>query len=180
MRALVVFESIFGNTRAVALAIADGIATVTDVTAVEVSDAPTVLPADIGLLVVGGPTHLHGLTSATSRETGAARAGVRLVSRGSGIREWLDALLPGPAAIVATSFDTRIRGPEIFTGSAAKGATRRLKALGFRLIGPTSFFVGGAADQPFDRVSSDELDRARDWGMALGAAVAEPQVVPSR
>ncbi|HXI44904.1 MAG TPA: hypothetical protein VNH13_01250, partial [Candidatus Acidoferrales bacterium] len=96
MRALVVYESIFGNTRSVALAIADGLGKVLDVEAVEVSEAPPALPSDLDILVIGGPTHAHGLTSPKSRASGAERAGVRLVSRGTGIREWLDRLVPGP------------------------------------------------------------------------------------
>jgi len=74
MRALVVYESIFGNTRSVALAIADGLGKVLDVEAVEVSEAPPALPSDLDILVIGGPTHAHGLTSPKSRASGAERA----------------------------------------------------------------------------------------------------------
>jgi hypothetical protein len=180
MRALLVYESMFGNTRAIALAIAEGIRSLIDVDTVEVGDAPAAVAADVDLLVVGGPTHARGLTSARTRESGAARAGARLVSRGPGIREWLDAVLPERTGILATAFDTRIKGPEIFTGSAAKGAARRLKALRFRVVAPTSFFVGGSADEPFERISDAELERARAWGRTLGEAVAAGQLVASR
>lgn len=171
MRALIVFESMFGNTKAVALAIAEGIRPAMEVDAVEVSDAPKVLPSDLDLLVVGGPTHAHGLTSSRTRATAAERAGTRLVSRGAGVREWLESLAPGPTALDAAAFDTRVKGPEILLGSAAKGVAKRLKALGYRVSPPASFLVSGPSDEPFDQLSAGELDRAREWGAALGAKV---------
>ena len=59
--ALVVVESSFGNTRAVAEAIRDGIATHTPAGLVEVGDAPSRLPEAVDLLVVGGPTQAFGM-----------------------------------------------------------------------------------------------------------------------
>jgi hypothetical protein len=179
MRALVVYESMFGNTKNLALAIADGVREAMEVDAVEVADAPSVLPSNIDLLVVGGPTHAHGLTSSNSRASAAGRAGDRLVSRGAGIREWLAALTPGSTAI-ATAFDTRIKGPEILTGSAAKGAAKRLKGLRFRVMPPASFVIEGPSGEPFDRLPAAELERARSWGASLGAAVAGEPVSATR
>jgi len=180
MRALVVYESMFGNTKAVALAIADGIRRSMEVDAYEVSEAPATLPSDIALLVVGGPTHAHGLTSAKTRADAADRAGIRLVSRGAGIREWLEALLPGPTDVAAAAFDTRIKGPELLWGSAAKGASKRLTTLQFRVLTPTSFLIGGPGGEPFDRLSEDESRRARDWGDTLATAVGGSAVGTAR
>jgi flavodoxin len=92
MRALVVYESMFGNTRDIAVAIAAGIAAGMPVETIEVAAAPTSIPDDVDLLVVGGPTHAHGMTKPESRADSARRAGDRLVSRGDGIREWLQAV----------------------------------------------------------------------------------------
>ena len=178
MRALVVYESMFGNTRAVALAIADGIRPVMDVEVVEVSSAPRTLPADIAMVVVGGPTHAHGLTSVKSRADAAQRAGDRFESSRSGIGDWLAGLLPG-AATVAATFDTRIKGPGILWGSAAKGAAKLLRAAGFRLVAnPESFIVDGPTGPVFDRLMPGEIDRAKAWGVSLATRVAEP--VPAR
>ena len=58
--ALVVFESMFGNTEAVANAIADGLKEQGAVRVVEVGEAPDGLPSGVDLLVVGGPTHARG------------------------------------------------------------------------------------------------------------------------
>ncbi len=133
MRALVVFESMFGNTEVIARAIAEGLAANASVEVVEVGAAPASLPADLDLLVVGGPTHAHGMSKPESRADSARRAGDRLVSRGSGIREWLESLQGGSATVAAAAFDTRIKGPGILWGSAAKSADKLLRGLGLRV-----------------------------------------------
>ena len=180
MRAVMVYESMFGNTKAVALAIAEGIRGVGEVDVYEVGEAPTTLPVGVDLLIVGGPTHGHGMTNHGSRDSAANRAGIRLVSRGSGLHEWLDLLQPGSLEAVAAAFDTRIKGPELIWGSAAKGATKLLRNDGLRVLTPSSFIVGGPAGDPFDRVSADEIGRARAWGRTLAIAVAREPVTAGR
>ena len=64
MRALVVYESMFGNTRDVASAVADGLRTVGDVETVEVGVAPSRPPADVD----------HG-DRADAHDRGASQAG---------------------------------------------------------------------------------------------------------
>ena len=183
MRVLVVYESMFGNTQAVALAVADGIRSAAGPAAVEfveVGAAPTALPPEVALLVVGGPTHGHGMTNRNTRADAARRAGERLISKGDGIREWLDALAPTSNPTVAAAFDTRIRGPELLWGSAAKGAARRLASLGFRLATPPqSFLVEGPTGPVFDRLAAGELEKARSWGARLGASVTVEPAAPA-
>jgi hypothetical protein len=175
MRALVVYESMFGNTREIAGAVADGLRARLAVDLVEVGAAPAVLPDDVALLVVGGPTHAHGMSKPESRADSAKRAGDRLVSRGIGVREWLESLHGGSSRVAAAAFDTRIKGPELLWGSASKGAAKRLKALGFRVIaGPESFLVEGPTGPVFDRLVDGEVERARRWGERLGAGFAVP------
>jgi hypothetical protein len=180
VRALLVYESIFGNTRDVALAVAEGLKTRLPVEMVEVGTAPSVLQPDVALLVVGGPTHAHGMTTAKSRADSVDRAGDRMVSRGNGLREWLETLQPTPSPLPAAVFDTRIKGPGLLWGSAAKPAGKRLRELGFRLVEePQDFLVGGPTGPVFDRLVEGELDRARAWGMRLAASVAAPAPVVS-
>jgi hypothetical protein len=124
----------FGNTRAVAAAIADGIAAHLPVEALEVGAAPATLPDDVVLLVVGGPTHAHGMTTPRTRTDAGERAGERLVSRGQGMREWLETLRPGARPATAAAFDTRTSDPS-FWGSAAKGAANQLRARGSATCG---------------------------------------------
>ena len=175
MRALVVYESMFGNTRDIALAVAEGIASRMPVEAVEVGEAPRVLAPDVALLVVGSPTHRHGMTTPESRADAAARADGRLVSRGIGLHEWLDTLPPMAAPFDAAAFDTRIKGPGLLWGSAAKIVAKGLRELGFRLVeGPESFLVGGPTGPLVDRVVEGEFERARAWGARLAAAIPTP------
>ncbi|HEU4918695.1 MAG TPA: flavodoxin domain-containing protein [Candidatus Limnocylindrales bacterium] len=180
MRALVIYESMFGNTRAVALAIAEGIAERVPVDALEVGDAPPAPAPDVDLLVVGGPTHGHGMSTDSSRADAARRAGSRLVSRGPGMREWIESLPPAAKPVTAAAFDTRIKGPEFLWGSAAKGATKLLTTAGFSVLPPKSFLVGGPMGDLFDRLDGEELDKARAWGRELAAAVAAAPVGATR
>jgi hypothetical protein len=168
MRSLIVFESMFGNSELVALAIADGIASrgqlETDV--VEVSAAPGLLTADIELLVVGGPTHAFSMTRPATRQDAAKAAPDGLVSRGRGIREWLDDLQVNPDVMAAT-FDTRI-GRGRVPGSAARSARRRLARKGFNVtLGTRSFFVAGTAGP----LGEGEQARAHQWGEHLAASL---------
>ena len=75
MRTVIVYESVFSNTRQIAEAIAAGAragqpdAEVLCVPVAEVS-ADLVQAAD--LLIAGGPTPMHGMSSGTTRRRGAA------------------------------------------------------------------------------------------------------------
>jgi hypothetical protein len=179
MRALVVYESMFGNTEAIARAIADGLAGAAAVEVTEVGVAPTTLPAGIDLLVVGGPTHAHGMSKPESRADSARRAGDRLVSRGIGIREWLAVLRGGSSTVAAAAFDTRIKGPGLLWGSAARGADKLLRGHGVRVVvGPESFLVEGPTGPLFDRLVEGEIDRARAWGAGLATRPAMPADAP--
>ena len=58
MKALVVYESMFGNTEQIARAVAAGLEESVDVVQVaEVTDAPTEPDPEVALIVAGGPTH---------------------------------------------------------------------------------------------------------------------------
>ena len=63
MRALVVYESMYGNTHVAAMNIAAGLSARHDVTLVPVTRATPELFAAADLLVVGGPTHLHRMST---------------------------------------------------------------------------------------------------------------------
>jgi hypothetical protein len=172
MRALVVFESILGNTEAIARAIAEGLGTAGEVEVMEVGAAPTTLPAGVDLLVIGGPTHAHGMTNPDSRRSAARKAERPVISTGIGIREWLAAVGAAPAGVSAAAFDTRIKGPGLLWGSAAKAAAGRLKEQGFRAtVPPESFLINGPTGPVHDVLLAGEADRARRWGAALVAKV---------
>jgi hypothetical protein len=157
--ALVVVESVFGNSRAVADAVAAGLAQVVPTVVVDVDDAPTGVTAD--LLVVGGPTHAFGMSRPSTREAARSSRGPGPGLR-TGIREWTSGLGRQDGLAVAT-FDTRIRKRGV-PGSAARSALHRLRRLGLRpLDGPQSFWVAGTEGP----LLPGEVERARQWGRQL-------------
>lgn len=160
MHAVVVFESIWGNTEQLAREVAAGIGGErTEV--LDAASAPVGLDADVDLLVVGGPTHAFSMSTESTRESARQQGAVHIPVRG--IREWIEAhSSPGRDVLVAT-FDTRVVSPRL-PGSAAKKAMKRLVALGFRpLAKPETFGVHGYSGP----VADGELERARRWGTEL-------------
>ena len=67
MKALVVYESMFGNTEQIARAVAAGISETVDVQLSEVADAPTDPGPDVALIVAGGPTHAFSMSRENTR-----------------------------------------------------------------------------------------------------------------
>jgi flavodoxin len=143
MNALVLYESKYGNTEkvaeAIALALQESMAT--RLAAVgEIDDCATALQG-VSLLVVGGPTHRHGV-SAILRETLACLGTHAL----DGVR-------------VAT-FDTRLHGPRIVTGSAAVRLARVLRRHGAWVVVPPASFLVEGGEGPLD---TGEVEHARSF-----------------
>ena len=162
MKALVVYESMYGNTAAVGDAIASSLrARGLDVEVAPVTKVDPGAMDDVDLLVVGGPTHVHGMSRSSTRKT-AAEDEKNTFSEPTlepGLREWLKQLPTGTSRLAA-AFDTRIDKPVIFTGTAAKGIGRRLEDHGFRLIvKPECFLVSTQ-----NRLLEGELEHAATWG----------------
>lgn len=170
MRAVIVYESMFGNTHQIADAIGAGLRPGLDVQVVPVSHADQALLEGADLVVVGGPTHVHGMSRASTRK-GAAdmandpQAGVTLEPEAlaPGLRDWLSSL--GEQHAKAAAFDTRMPGPVVLTGRASKGVSRALRQHGFDVVAePESFVVGKD-----NHLRGDEQQRAQAWGTALAA-----------
>jgi flavodoxin-like protein len=171
MRAVVVYESMYGNTHLVADAIGAGLGPVFDVSVVPVSQVSPAVLADADLVVVGGPTHAHGMSRAATRKA-AVEAASKPVSPlklepdalGPGLRDWFGTL--GHYPVKAAAFDTRMHGPAALTGRASKGVARLLREHGFDVVAePESFLV---AKQ--DQLDPGETTRARDWGTNLASS----------
>jgi Flavodoxin len=182
MRAVVVYESMYGNTRAVAEAIGDGLRTeAVDVTVVPVSAADGALANGADLLVVGGPTHAHGMTRASTRKAAvdaATKAESRLAvdpaAHGPGVREWLGSL--SKLDVRAAAFDTRIHAPALLTGRASKGIARTLRRRGCRLVAsPQSYLVTKDS-----RLEPDERGCAWRWGASLGVQLSASEAEAGR
>lgn len=167
MRAVVVYESMFGNTQRIAEAVADGLATCMEVDLTEVGAATEVVPDDVDLLVVGGPTHAFGLSRPATRSDAADRTGRGVVSAVIGLREWLDGLRSSSSRTAAATFDTRVDKPRM-PGSAARAAHKRLRRLGFRVVAPAQSFYVTDMTGP---LVAGEQDRARQWAERLGTGL---------
>ncbi|GAA3560275.1 flavodoxin family protein [Nonomuraea rosea] len=164
MNALVVYESMFGNTKQVAEAVAKGLATRIPAEVVEVGAAPAEIGPEIGLLVVGGPTHAFSMSRASTRQSAAQQATGPLVSLGDGVREWLATLSTSTSGLRAASFDTRVpKAP----GSAARAVAKRLRRRGIRPMSPAQSFYVTATLGP---LVEGELERAEEWGESLVAS----------
>jgi hypothetical protein len=174
MRAVVVYESMYGNTHRVANHIADGLRSRYLVDVVSVGDATAALLTGCDLVVCGGPTHVHGMSSERTRAAAVDAAekpssGLSLdpEAGGPGLRDWFQEVPDGGGAIAA-AFDTRLDAPAPLTGRAARGIARRLRDHGFRLVvGPESFLV-----DKHNHLLAGEDERATAWGAALAGAAA--------
>lgn len=170
MRALVIYESVFGNGRALAEEVAAGLSTtasgeivVVDVTSVE--HAPVVIDRGIELVVVGAPNHAFGLPTARSRQDARSRAPHAMVST-RGVREWLEQVTPQGAATRAAVWDTRMAHPGFLqTVDHASSTIRRgLRRARFRMLTQPEHFLVEDMEGP---LADGELQRARAWGADL-------------
>ena len=176
MEALVIYESMYGNTRRVAEAIADGLGGAVAASVFPVGDVEEGRIIGCDLVVVGGPTHVHGMSRPSTRRRAAdvgSATGVLDVSTqiNVGVREWLaatHAAVPGQNAV---AFDTRNHGLEIITGSAARGISEGLRKAGFQLLADGESFEVG----PGPAVDQEEIDRASRWGAELAQLLVEQQ-----
>lgn len=171
MRAVVVYESMYGNTYPIADAIGDGIRESFPTEVISVHDANRAALDGVDLVVVGGPTHTHGMSHDSTRVAAAAKASepdseLRLDpgAEGGGVREWLESL--GPMTGRAAAFDTRVDMSSLVTGRASKGIAKQLRRLGLDVVAdPKSFLVTKET-----RLEPDQQRLAREWGQMLGAA----------
>ena len=169
MRAVVVYESMYGNTHLVADAIGAGLGGGPDVVVSSVDDVDVSLVEQADLLVVGGPTHAHGMSHDATRKAAAAEdddLSLDPDAEGPGLREWFGTL--PELHVQMAAFDTRLDAPPILTGRASKGITRKLHALGCPILAePESFLVTKES-----HLEDDEEARARDWGRSLATELA--------
>jgi Flavodoxin domain len=178
VRALVLYESLFGNTAAVAEAVAAGMRSGLPDAAVDCRRIDDAFGPDaFDVLVLGAPTHFWSLTGTLSRTmesqyerrfmAPAAGAATRQATATSGMRNLLGALPPG-GGHPAAAFDTCMSRPA--TGGARRAIQRRLERAGYGLLAaPESFLVEAVAGP----LRPGELGRARAWGEALARALDE-------
>jgi hypothetical protein len=167
MKALVVYESMFGNSEQVARAIAEGVGASGEVVLRDAATStPGEIPEGVELLVVGGPTHAMAMSRPTTREDAIRQgAGQGLVRQG--LREWLSGLPEDLHELPFATFDTRVSKVRRLPGSAARGAARVLRRRKGRLVTPPESFYVEDVDGP---LGEDQVELARTWGRGLVAA----------
>lgn len=155
MKALVVFESFFGNTEKIANAVAGGLAARGEVTVRKVADLRPDELKTFDLVVVGSPT--------------------RGFQPSDGTKALLKALPAGTLqGVKVAAFDTRMDVKEVnnafltfmekIFGYAAEPIGRALVKAGGTLVGkPQGYFVHGSEGPLWD----GELERAAAWGEQL-------------
>lgn len=147
MKALIVYDSVFGNTEQIARAIGQ----VLGAEVVRVSDVRPEQLSGLDLLVVGSPTRAFRPTPAIARFLKGIPAN-------------------GLQGIRVAAFDTRVSvsdvGSRILTvmvrwfGYAAEPIARRLQKKRGELIAPPAGFVVEGTEGP---LRAGELERAADW-----------------
>ena len=163
-RALIIVESCFGNTRAIADSIAAGLIDGgVDAQVVDIDEAPSSLPADLDLLILGAPTHNRGLPTAASRTKAREQAGSGEASPGIG--EWLETTAI-PASTDAAAFDTVVSKGWL-SGSAAKAIAKALQRHQGRRTSSVRSFVVTASKGP---LADGEKTDAHSWGRELAAS----------
>ncbi|AEF40996.1 hypothetical protein AS9A_2549 [Hoyosella subflava DQS3-9A1] len=169
MRTVIVYESMFGNTRAIAEAIGEGVAEHSDVTVLNLDDITEGALADVDLVVAGGPTHTFGMSRPQTRLDAANRQPYLVTQRVS-LRDWLPTLADREAVVDVAVFCTKAAAPRWLPGSAAHSAARALKHRHIGLAAkPVVFHVEGMQGP----LVPGELDRARDWGAELAHATKD-------
>ena len=145
MRALVIYDSIYGNTEKIAQAIASVLGERAAVDLAKVGQDEPVDWSGFELVVMGGPIHRVNLSAAMKAL----------------LKEIPKRALRG-ASVAA--FETCYRNPRWQRGAAARKLARKARKFGGRLVVPAeSFFVVGR-EGPLEE---GEEERARQWAHAI-------------
>ncbi len=164
MRAVVVYESHWGNTAEVARAIAAGLGSGT--TAMNTDKAVGPAMASVDLVVVGAPVIAFALPREGTRKqlAGDVKAPTPPDVSHPLLRSWLDALPQGRGW--GAAFETRIWwSPRGATGTIES----KLRRAGYRTVAKAERFIVAGAYGP---LREGEVERARRWGAALADALA--------
>ena len=165
MKAIVVFESLWGNTGAIAKAVAEGFGP--GAVALTTDQATPEIVTGCDLIVAGAPVHAFRLASEASRERlarDASDAEEPPDLAHPALRTWLEGLPQGHGYQAA--FDTRLWWSP---GSAAGTITKLLERAGYVPIGKTQKFVVQGTRGP---LREGEIELARAWGEMLAVALA--------
>ncbi|MDR1635694.1 MAG: hypothetical protein LBS27_12445 [Bifidobacteriaceae bacterium] len=175
MGALIITESCFGNTTALADAIGQALADSGSmaVQAIAVKDAPETIPDDTELLILAAPTHDYSLPRERTRTRARRRGG--LLAGDTGLREWIAAVQPA-ANVKVVTVDTAFKAG-FMPSTAAKTAARLMGRAGFNHVRRGATFGVSDYAGPLD---DGELIRARAWAATLAAGLRSLTRAPGR
>lgn len=146
MKALIVYDSSYGNTEKIARAVAEAITPSNEVKVLRASEANPLELASVNLLIVGSPTH-------GGRPTPAVQGFLKKVPALS---------LKG---VSVAAFDTRISKKIVGVfGYAAGRIASDLKKKGGTLIAPPEGFLVAGSQGP---LKEGELERAAGWAKGI-------------
>ena len=162
MKAVVVYESLWGNTAAIARAIADGLGSEARALTTDEATADAISGAD--LVVAGAPLLGFALpTDEMIKSIADNPANPESDTSHPSMRTWLDGL--SGCAGGCAAFETRIWWSP---GSAAKKIAAELEGAGFSAAAsPEKFIVTGR----YGPLKDGEIERAREWGAKLSESV---------
>ncbi len=165
MKAIVVYESLWGNTAAIARAIAEGIGP--EARALSTAEATAAVTADADLIVAGAPLHAFRLSTNKIRNDLTIKKDEKAPTPPNlshpSMRTWLAGLPRGKGK--AAAFETRFKWSP---GGAAGSIMRGLKRAGYtKAARPQKFLVTGI----YGPLKKGEEERARAWGGELGKLV---------
>jgi flavodoxin len=151
MKALIVFDSFFGNTEQVARAIGDALASQGEVDVLRVGDVGPEHLSGLDVLIVGSPTRAFSPSPATKKLVGSIPSG-------------------GLSGVKVAAFDTRIAVEDTNSrilrflvklfGYAAGPIARKLEKKGGEVALPAEGFFVQDTEGP---LREGELERAAEW-----------------
>lgn len=151
MKALIVYDSVFGNTEKIANAIGDSLGIKENAEVLKISDIKLEKLQEIDLLIIGSPTRAFKPTKA--------------------IVDFLIKIpINGLKGVNVAAFDTRVNTDDVTSrmlnglvkifGYAAKPIADKLQKKGGNLIVPPEGFYVKDSEGP---LKDGELERAADW-----------------
>ena len=146
MKALIVYDSVYGNTEKIARTVAEAITPSSEVKILRAGETNTSELADFDLLIVGSPTH-------GGRPTPAIQDLLNKVPHTS---------LKG---VNVAAFDTRSQAKpaRVFGNAARRIAGKLTKGGGVLIVSPEGFFVTGTKGP----LKEGELERAATWAKGI-------------
>jgi flavodoxin len=163
MKALVVYDSAYGNTQRIAQAVGSAMGSSEDVQVLNVSEVEPDQLAGLDLLIIGSPTQRFRPKSAMSHMLNSIQDNslkdVRVAAFDTRLT-WEEI-----NKISALAFFVRLSGDSAY---AAKHLANQLKKKGGQLVVPPEGFYVEGMEGP---LVQGELERAMDWGKQIACGM---------